>query len=70
MVYPIFLFLAQAALASPFSGTLGEPAFELYTAKEHPEPGSTQFWWKLIISMVLVLAGGVFAGCVCDQETM
>jgi hypothetical protein len=24
--------------------------------------GSPEFWWKLIISVVLVLAGGVFAG--------
>ena len=30
---------------------------------EDPEPvGSTQFWWKLAISIVLVLSGGVFAG--------
>lgn len=25
-------------------------------------PGSTKFWWKLGLSVVLVLAGGVFAG--------
>jgi hypothetical protein len=24
--------------------------------------GSPRFWWKLIISMLLVLGGGVFAG--------
>lgn len=30
---------------------------------EHGEaPGSPEFWWKLIISVVLVLTGGVFAG--------
>lgn len=26
--------------------------------------GSPSFWWKLIISMLLVLGGGVFAGYV------
>lgn len=30
---------------------------------EHGEaPGSPEFWWKLIISVALVLIGGVFAG--------
>ncbi|KAF9644689.1 DUF21-domain-containing protein [Thelephora ganbajun] len=27
-----------------------------------PEPGSAEFWYHLVISVVLVLAGGVFAG--------
>lgn len=26
--------------------------------------GSPKFWWKLVISMLLVLGGGVFAGYV------
>jgi hypothetical protein len=25
-------------------------------------PGSPQFWWKLGVSVVLILGGGVFAG--------
>ncbi|KAJ3508545.1 hypothetical protein NLJ89_g5696 [Agrocybe chaxingu] len=53
------LFLLRTAIASPFFKTTvvghgedGEPA----------KPGSTEFYTKLIISAVLVLAGGVFAG--------
>ena len=36
-------------------------------APEKPEPedpNSFDFWWKLIISVSLMLAGGVFAGYV------
>ncbi|KAF8656000.1 hypothetical protein AX16_002820 [Volvariella volvacea WC 439] len=29
---------------------------------ERPEPGSPEFWYKLSVSMILVLLGGVFAG--------
>ena len=31
---------------------------------DEPEetPGSPRFWWKLGLSAILVLAGGVFAG--------
>lgn len=56
---PTLLFLLRAALATPFSKILntndpveGPPA----------EPGSTEFWSKMLISTGLVLAGGVFAG--------
>jgi metal transporter CNNM len=28
------------------------------------EFGSPEFWWKMIISTVFVLLGGVFSGCV------
>jgi len=34
---------------------------------EHPkkeEPGSPEFWWKIGLSALLVVAGGVFAGYV------
>ena len=59
----IFASLAVAvgsALAVPYSNVhyVAEP-------NEEGEPvGSGQFWWKIIISVVLVLSGGVFAGCV------
>ena len=46
------------ALASPFYAQV-VPAGE-----EEAPKGSPEFWWKLAISAVLVLAGGVFAGCV------
>jgi hypothetical protein len=42
-----------------------------FAGEEPDEPvGSTQFWWKIIVSMGLVLLGGAFAGYVislfCD----
>lgn len=30
--------------------------------KHGDEPFSSEFWWKIILSAVLVVAGGVFAG--------
>lgn len=35
---------------------------ELPTNEEGEPPGSSSFWYKLIISIGLVLLGGVFAG--------
>ncbi|KAJ8520651.1 hypothetical protein ONZ45_g2570 [Pleurotus djamor] len=32
------------------------------TLEKHEEPGSPEFWYKIIVSAILVLAGGVFAG--------
>ncbi|KAF9026831.1 DUF21-domain-containing protein [Hymenopellis radicata] len=60
MRYSIFLLLSKSitSLARPY---LSQNAFAL----EEPEaskPGSPEFWFKIIISGVLVLAGGVFAG--------
>ncbi|KXN92794.1 hypothetical protein AN958_04721 [Leucoagaricus sp. SymC.cos] len=53
------MFLLRTALASPFAlvNTRNVPV-------EPPEAprGSPEFWFKLMISMGLVLAGGVFAG--------
>ncbi|KAF9561518.1 DUF21-domain-containing protein [Agrocybe pediades] len=53
---PALIFLIRAATASPFFKTT--PPDE----SEPAEPGSSEFWWKLVISVGLVLAGGVFAG--------
>ena len=36
----------------------------LRTLEKHEEPGSPEFWYKIIVSAILVLAGGVFAGYV------
>lgn len=58
MRYPIVLLLSRLAFASPFKQIIA-------TAKSRhnvPEPGSPEFYYKLIISAGLVLAGGVFAG--------
>lgn len=55
------LFLLRTALASPQYFGSGE-----HVPLKHPgaEPGSPEFWEKLIVSSILVLAGGVFAGWV------
>jgi metal transporter CNNM len=53
------LFLTRTAFASPyfkFRNTLLDEG--------SAEPGSSEFWTKLVISVGLVLAGGVFAGYV------
>ncbi|KAG6856741.1 hypothetical protein H0H87_001341 [Tephrocybe sp. NHM501043] len=55
--WAVILLTRGAALANPLHA--------LYTKhpRTHPaEPGSPDFWWRLLISAVLVLAGGVFAG--------
>ena len=50
---PTLLFLMRAALASPY---LRAPI------NSEPTPTPSDFWSKLVISVFLVLAGGVFAG--------
>ena len=53
------LFLTRTAFASPyfiFRNTLRDEG--------SAEPGLSEFWTKLVISIGLVLAGGVFAGYV------
>jgi metal transporter CNNM len=53
------LLVSKAVTASPF--------LQLATAKtpHHvPEPWSPEFWERILLSAVLVLAGGVFAGYV------
>ncbi|KAI5885072.1 DUF21-domain-containing protein [Schizophyllum commune H4-8] len=56
MRLPVLIFIIHRALASPFYAQV-VPAGE-----EEAPKGSPEFWWKLAISAVLVLAGGVFAG--------
>jgi len=57
---PLFLLLIRFAFASPlFSGREG-PNF--HSTNERLVPESPEFWYKIVISMALVLAGGVFAG--------
>ena len=54
-----FLPLVRASPATLFSSVS-----TLTPASDEPgeTPGSPEFWYKLVISTVLVLAGGVFAG--------
>lgn len=37
---------------------------ELPGGKDGLPKGSSEFWWKMVMSAGLVLAGGLFAGCV------
>ncbi|TFK38807.1 hypothetical protein BDQ12DRAFT_683387 [Crucibulum laeve] len=55
---PTLLFLLRTVAASPFFKIHNVPA----NGEKGEPPGSPEFWWKMIISGVLVLAGGVFAG--------
>jgi hypothetical protein len=51
----------QQAFAWPFNAV--SLAQRDVDPSHHPHPpGSPEFWTKLFISVVLVLAGGVFAG--------
>ncbi|KAF9475344.1 DUF21-domain-containing protein [Pholiota conissans] len=54
---PATLFLLRTVLASPYLRLNNAPV-----EVEPSKPGSSEFYTKLIVSMVLVLAGGVFAG--------
>ncbi|PPQ83850.1 hypothetical protein CVT25_000909 [Psilocybe cyanescens] len=53
---PTLVFLLRTASASPFFRT------NIPGEDEPAEPGSSEFWTKVFISIGLVLAGGVFAG--------
>lgn len=59
MIYLTILLCFQTVYASPFFTAAGVKAVR----EPHP-PGSPEFYSKLIISTVLVLAGGMFAGYV------
>ncbi|KJA20892.1 hypothetical protein HYPSUDRAFT_42714 [Hypholoma sublateritium FD-334 SS-4] len=54
---PTFLFLLRTVFASPYLRLKTVPG-----EVEPAHPGSSEFWTKLVVSVVLVLAGGVFAG--------
>ncbi len=66
----LFLLLVRAsvALAAPFisrsSFAINANVLNTFNHQERPEWGSPEFYEKLIISIVLVLLGGVFAGYV------
>ncbi|KAJ7615383.1 hypothetical protein FB45DRAFT_935569 [Roridomyces roridus] len=53
----LVLLLLRIGYAASYPASLGEVQQEA-----HPDLWSSGFWWKMGISMVLVLLGGVFAG--------
>lgn len=64
---PTLLSITKLIQAIPRSGTFKRSSEWAVTLAEKPiepedPPDSPVFWWKLGLSVVLVLAGGVFAG--------
>ncbi|KAF9065028.1 hypothetical protein BDP27DRAFT_1229478 [Rhodocollybia butyracea] len=63
--YSLLLFLARRALAVPFKSFITTYVSDEKPSLPHddtPEVGSPEFWYKMGISVGLVLLGGVFAG--------
>jgi len=61
----LLLSYIRGALGVPFVRDAIRAVVSATTLKkkiEVPEPGSTEFWFHIVISILLVLAGGVFAG--------
>ncbi|KAK0197741.1 hypothetical protein F5146DRAFT_1108624 [Armillaria mellea] len=63
---PILLLLFNRLVhALPYFSLQGSPAATIQKLGKHThgvEPGSPEFWWKIITSSILVLLGGAFAG--------
>ena len=57
---PTLVLLLRAMNASPFFSDHHKHK----TGRPGIERGSPEFWYHLIVGLFLVLAGGVFAGCV------
>lgn len=54
--------LLISTLSSLSSHPLGQALHILKHDDPDEPPGSSRFWWKLGISVLLILGGGVFAG--------
>lgn len=61
----ILLLLARSAFALPF---FGRNKLQAFGHDNLPERWSPEFWYKVSISALLVLAGGVFAGYVVGSQ--
>ena len=57
----LLLILLRAVNASPYLSAL---KLDHKTGRPGIERGSPEFWYHLIVGVFLVLAGGVFSGCV------
>lgn len=63
VVLPALFFVAYKASHSNASPASVPLDFSTLKHKEHGEvPGSPEFWVKILVSVGLVLAGGVLAG--------
>ena len=69
MLAPLLLCLIQPAHAFP---TVYSFLVQGVPESDGPgeQPGSPEFWYKLIVSIGLVLAGGVFAGCAISLPSL
>jgi metal transporter CNNM len=69
----VVLLMSRLALASPIFRVTDRDGPTFDSTYKLPIPGSKEFWYKIIISMALVLAGGVFSGYVrlisCPTKT-
>lgn len=62
----LIILLARASFSSPIVRPFRSSATS--TGSIGTEKGSPEFWYFIAISSFLVLAGGVFAGCVCCDK--
>ena len=64
LLAPLLLSYVRTVLGVPFVKDAIRAVISSTTRMDDdtPEPGSPEFWFHLVISMFLVLAGGVFAG--------
>jgi metal transporter CNNM len=61
--YPLLVLrTVTLAVALPFRSMHSSSDVDTMAHKDIPKFGSPEFWWKMGISVVLVLLGGVFAG--------
>lgn len=66
----ILLMFVRCGLAAPLRGlSVQLQTVEKLQTHTHPELWSEEFWIKIGLSMLLVLAGGLFAGCVCPPSS-
>ena len=63
LLTPLLLSYARTVLGVPFvKDAIKVVIFATTRDDDTPEVGSAEFWYHIVISIFLVLAGGVFAG--------
>lgn len=68
ILFSLFLYICHAT-AIPFVPVVGPVIRAAMSSPKSMEEelGSPEFWYKMIVSVILVLAGGVFSGCVLRE---
>jgi len=63
LLIPLLLSYVRTVLGVPFvKDAIRAVVFATTRDDDTPKPGSAEFWYHIVISVFLVLAGGVFAG--------